>query len=75
MEPDGKESKRGTNRCFVYVFYEDKYRTELYYPLIESILIESNDCFSCKNIEVLNRLSALCPDRESFSQVIMLKPL
>jgi hypothetical protein len=70
MQPHGKESKRGTNRCFVYVFYEDKYRTELYYPLIES-----NDCFSCKNIEVLNRLSALCPDRESFSQVIMLKPL
>jgi hypothetical protein len=74
MEPDDKESKRGTNRCFVYVFYEDKYRTELY-PLIESILIESNGCFSCKNIEVLNRLSALCPDRERFSQVIMLKLL
>jgi hypothetical protein len=47
MQPNGKESKRDTNRFFVYLSDEDKYRIELYYPLIESILVELNDSFSC----------------------------
>jgi hypothetical protein len=59
MQSDGKESKRDTNRFFVSLSYEDKYRRELYYSLIESILVELNDRFSSKNMEVLNRLSAL----------------
>jgi hypothetical protein len=53
---------------------EDKYRINLYYPLLDSILIELNDRFSSQNMEILNGISALCPDAENFLQMEVLKP-
>ncbi|CAF2998956.1 unnamed protein product [Rotaria sp. Silwood2] len=53
---------------------EDQYRTNLYYPLIDSILIELNDRFSFENMQILNGISALCPDSDNFLKIDVLKP-
>ena len=53
---------------------EDKYRTDLHYPWIDSMSIELNDRFSSKNLEILGGLSAPCPDNEKFLQIEVLKP-
>ena len=53
---------------------EDQYRTNLYYPLIDSTLIELNDRFSFENMQILNGISALCPDSDNFLQSEVLKP-
>jgi len=37
------------------------------------VLIELNDRFSFKNLEILNGISALCPDNENFFQTEILK--
>jgi hypothetical protein len=54
--------------------YEDQYRANLYYPLINFILIELNDRFSFENMQMLNGISALCPDSDNFLQTEVLKP-
>ncbi|CAF0733420.1 unnamed protein product [Adineta steineri] len=52
---------------------EDQYRTNLFYPFIDSILIELNDRFSSENMEILNGISALCPDHDNFLDHSLLK--
>jgi hypothetical protein len=53
---------------------EDQYRENLYYPLINSILIKLNDRFSLQNMQILNGILALCPDSDKFLQKEVLKP-
>ncbi|CAF3520458.1 unnamed protein product [Rotaria socialis] len=53
---------------------EDSYRTNLFYPIIDAVLIELNDRFSIHNIEMLISISALCPDSEKFLESESLKP-
>ncbi|CAF1604927.1 unnamed protein product [Rotaria magnacalcarata] len=53
---------------------EDSYRTNLFYPIIDAVLIELNDRFSIHNIEILISISALCPDSENFLESESLKP-
>ncbi|CAF3818324.1 unnamed protein product [Adineta steineri] len=52
---------------------EDQYRTNFFYPFIDSILIELNDRFSSENMEILNGISALCPDHDNFLDHSLLK--
>ena len=47
---------------------EAKYRTHLYFPLIDSMLVELKDRFSEKSINVVNGINALCPERDNFLQ-------
>ena len=51
-----------------------QYRTRIYYPLIDSILIELNHRFSSDTINVLVSLSSLCPNNENFLEFEKLKP-
>jgi len=41
---------------------EDSYRTNLFYSIMDAVLIELNDRFSFHNMEILNGISALCLD-------------
>ena len=52
---------------------EDRFRTDIYYPVIDSILIELNDRFSSQNMEILNSISALCPDHNNFLDIDLLQ--
>ena len=47
---------------------EAKYRTNLYFPLIDSMLVELKDRFSEKSINVVNGINALCPESDNFLQ-------
>ena len=54
---------------------EDQYKTHIFYPIIDSILIEMNDRFSKTNIEILRGIAALLPDNQTFLDVEELKNL
>ncbi|CAF2773271.1 unnamed protein product [Rotaria sp. Silwood2] len=45
---------------------EHRFRTSIFYPLIDSILIELNDRFSNINLDLLKSLAAMYPDSEQF---------
>ena len=62
-----------TSPCLSLTFL-DQYRENPYYPLINYILIELNDCFSFENMQTLNGLSALCSNSDKFLQNELLKP-
>ena len=47
---------------------EVKYRTNLFFPVIDSMLVELKDRFSERCINVLNGINALCPESKSFLQ-------
>ena len=47
---------------------EVKYRANLFFPLVDSMLVELNDRFSEKCIAVLNGINGLCPESENFLQ-------
>jgi len=53
---------------------EANYRENLFYPIIDAVLIELNDRFSGHNIAILAGISALCPDDDSFLKIEILKP-
>ncbi|CAF3969951.1 unnamed protein product, partial [Rotaria sordida] len=53
---------------------ENNYRINLFYPIVDAVLIELNDRFSDHNLEILIGISALCPDNENFLQTEILKP-
>lgn len=52
-----------------------KYRTSIYYPVIDCILIEMKDRFSNTNIEFLRGISSLSPGSSNFLDVKQLEPL
>ncbi|CAF1489142.1 unnamed protein product [Adineta ricciae] len=54
---------------------EDDYRTTLYYPIIDSTLLKLNDRFFDDNILILNGISALCPESDSFLHLESIHPL
>ena len=54
---------------------EQFYRAKVYYQLIDNILMELNDRFSSKNIQILSGISSLCPESDSFLSFDSLKPL
>ena len=53
---------------------EDDYRANLYYPIIDSILLELKDRFSDDNILILNGISALCPENDNFLHIESIEP-
>ena len=53
---------------------EEYYRTCIYYQLIDNVLVELNDRFSSKNIQLLSGVSSLCPENDSFLCFDSLKP-
>ncbi len=57
-----------------YIDNEEQYRTTIYYPLIDSVLIELNHRFSSETIEILVSVSSLCPNNENFLNFEKLKP-
>ena len=54
---------------------EYEYRTNLYYPIIDSILLELKDRFSDDNILILIGTSALCPEINNFLHIESIQPL
>ena len=54
---------------------EDKYKSSIFYPVIDSILIEMKDRFSHSNMEILRSVSSLCPASSTFLSVRELEPL
>jgi hypothetical protein len=46
-----------------------KYRTGIFYPKIDSILVEINDHFSKTNMEIVCSISSLPPDNPTFLEV------
>lgn len=52
-----------------------KYRTFIYYPVIDCILIEMNDRFSKTNIEFLRGISSLSPGCSNFLDMKEIEPL
>ncbi|CAF4716487.1 unnamed protein product, partial [Rotaria socialis] len=54
---------------------EDKFRQELFYSLIDSILLELNDRFGDENILLLASVSAVHPNNQKFLDTEELKPL
>lgn len=54
---------------------EEKFRNELFYSLIDAILIELNDRFSDENIILLSSVSAAHPGNQHFLNTEHLKPL
>ena len=54
---------------------ENKLRHELFYSLIDSILIEPNDRFSDENILLFSSVSAIHPSNQQFLEIEPLKPL
>ncbi|CAF1366267.1 unnamed protein product [Rotaria sordida] len=57
-----------------YADNEQQYCTTLYFPLIDSVLIELNHRFSRETMEVLTSISSLCPKNEKFLDFEILKP-
>ena len=45
---------------------KDYYRTHIYYQLIDNILVELNNRFSSKNLQILSSISSLCPNNDNF---------
>ncbi|CAF2100084.1 unnamed protein product [Rotaria magnacalcarata] len=54
---------------------ENKFRDELFYSLIDSILIELNNRFSDDNILLFSSVSAVHPSNQQFLEIEFLKPL
>jgi len=48
---------------------EDEYRSRIFYPVIDSILVEMNDRFSKSNMEILRGISSLSPDSSTFLEM------
>lgn len=48
---------------------EDEYRNRIFYPIIDSILVEMHDRFSKSNIEILRAISSLSPDSSTFLEM------
>ena len=53
---------------------DEEYRTNLFYPILDSILSELKDRFSDDNILILNAISALCPRSSNFLHTDSIKP-
>ncbi|CAF4633526.1 unnamed protein product, partial [Didymodactylos carnosus] len=54
---------------------EDDYRDNIYYPLIDAILVEMRDRFSASNIAVLSSVSSISPQNKNFLNYDLLLPL
>ncbi|CAM4819981.1 unnamed protein product [Rotaria magnacalcarata] len=54
---------------------KNKYRIFVFYPVIDSILIEINDRFSKTNMDILRSVSSLSPDSSKFLEIDELKAL
>jgi hypothetical protein len=54
---------------------KNKYRMLIFYPVIDSILLEMNDRFSKTNMEILRGISSLSPDSSTFLEIEELKAL
>jgi hypothetical protein len=54
---------------------EENFRITMYFPTIDSILIELNERFSCGNIEIANSIASLSAAHEKFLDVQILQPL
>lgn len=54
---------------------EYEYRNRIFYPIIDSILIELKDRFSKSNLEILQGISSLSPDSTKFLEMDNLKHL
>lgn len=52
---------------------EEKFRTNIYYPVIDSILVELNNRFSNENMEILDSMSALFPGHNNFLNINVLR--
>uniref|UniRef100_A0A1X7TB94 DUF4371 domain-containing protein n=1 Tax=Amphimedon queenslandica TaxID=400682 RepID=A0A1X7TB94_AMPQE len=50
-------------------------KTNLYYPILDAVLVEFNSCFSKKNLELMKSLHACCPTADEFLEITLLKPL
>lgn len=53
---------------------DEEYRTNLFYPILDSILSELKDRFSDDNILILNAISALCPESSNFLHTESIRP-
>ena len=60
-----REEIDNKNKCRIFVFY----------PVIDSILIEINDRFSKTNMDILHGVSSLSPDSSTFLEIDELKAL
>ncbi len=54
---------------------KNQYRIFIFYPVIDSILIEMNDRFSKTNMEILRGISSLSPHSSTFLEIEELKGL
>jgi hypothetical protein len=54
---------------------EEDLRTTMYFPTIDSILIESNERFSYHTLEIANIIASLSPINEKFLDIQILQPL
>ena len=54
---------------------KNKYRVFIFYPVIDSILLEMNDRFSKTNMKILRGISSLSPDSSKFLELEELKAL
>ncbi len=54
---------------------EEDYRDNIYYPLIDAILVEMRDRFSPSNIALLSSVSSISPQSKSFLDYDLLLPL
>ncbi len=52
---------------------KNKYRIFIFFPIIDSILLEMNDRFSKTNTEILRDISLLSPDSSTFLEIEELK--
>ncbi len=50
-------------------------RLTMYFPTIDSILIELNERFSCHNLEIAKSIVSLSPVNEKFLDIERLEPL
>ncbi|CAF2115223.1 unnamed protein product [Rotaria magnacalcarata] len=57
-----------------YANNQDPYLDIIYYPLIDSVLIELNHRFSSENIDILMSVLSLCPTNTKFLDFDILKP-
>lgn len=54
---------------------EEFYRTRIYYPLIDNMLVEMKERFSSMNLQILSGISSLSPDSDSFLFYDSIKPI
>lgn len=50
-------------------------KTNLYFPILDAVLVEFNSRFSKKNLELMKSLHACCPTADEFLEITLLKPL